>query len=67
MLKKIDSQKNENTRSHICKRFVRLQENWCCTSELAGVSNIIYLLVSYHMDHRTHINTQTILLRLTIF
>jgi len=24
-----------------------------------GVSNIIYLLVSEQMDHRTHINTQT--------
>jgi len=31
MMKKVDSHKKENSRSQIHDRFVKLQENWCCT------------------------------------
>jgi len=31
MMKSCRFTKKENTRSKLCDRFVRLQENWCCT------------------------------------
>jgi len=58
-MKKNRFAKKENARSQICVRFVRLQENWCCTLEQAGISNIMFLIVSDQMNHRTHINTET--------
>ena len=51
--------KKENTRSQIYDRFVRLQQNWYCIYEQACVSNIVCLLVSDGIDHRTPTNTQT--------